>query len=81
MNTQLVLQLVTILGSLLKLTIDNGPTIIQTVQNAEIYAKQLFNQLMGRDATAEEEAQIYAGIQALSAHLQTPLPPADDQDV
>jgi len=81
MNSTLIIQIVTLLGSLLKVAVDNGPIIIKTAQDAETFIKQLFNQVMGRDATAAEEAQINALIIAMSAQLQTPLPPADDQDV
>lgn len=80
MSSALLLQLLAILGAVLQAGIEDGPIILKTAEDATIFMKQLFNKLLGRDPTADEEAAIYEQIQTLSAQLQTPLPPAQDDD-
>lgn len=56
------------------------PQIAQTVTDFAPYATALYQQLAGQAPTDDQRAVMRAGIEALFARLETPLPPAQPGD-
>lgn len=57
-----------------------APQVVQTVGDLKPYAEQLYRNLTGQEATDEQRAAMAAGIEALFARMETPLPPAQPGD-
>lgn len=57
-----------------------APQIVQTVNDLKPYATALYKQLTGTLPTPAEQATMEAGIDALFARLEQPLPAAQPGD-
>lgn len=75
------LQIVALVVAALKAAAEVGPIVIKTAENAKPFIMQLVSGLLGRELAPDEQAKIEAQLDALSAQLQTPLPPADEEDI
>ena len=57
-----------------------APQVIQTVKDFKPYAEALYGELTGQAPNDDQRATLAAGIDALFARLETPLPPAQPGD-
>lgn len=51
-----------------------APQVVQTVTDLKPYAQALYQELTGQQPTTDQVATMNAGIDALFARLETPLP-------
>jgi len=56
------------------------PTIVQAGADLKPYAAALYQQLTGQAITDDQRASLEAGVDALFARLEVPLPPAQPGD-
>lgn len=56
------------------------PQLAQTITDFKPFAMALYQQWTGQDPTAGQRATIAAGVDALFARLETPLPAAQPGD-
>lgn len=56
------------------------PTLVQAKNDLEPFAHALYQELTGQVPTDDQRTVIRAGIEALFARLETPLPPAQPGD-
>ena len=56
------------------------PTIQQTASDLKVFGEALATELTGGSLTEDQRAAISAGIDALFARLEEPLPPAQPGD-
>lgn len=75
------LQIVALIAAALKVAAEVGPIVIKTAENAKPFIMQLVSGLLGKELTPDQQIQIEAQLDALSILLQTPLLPADEEDV
>lgn len=75
------LEIIALIVAALKGAADVGPIVIKTAAGAKPFIMHLVAGLLGRELAPDEQAKIEAQIDALSAQLQTRLPPADEQDI
>lgn len=69
-------------ASAIKAVVDLTPVVIKTVEDAKPFAEVIWSNLKGRGAvTPADLDRITRQIAALSAQLQAPLPPEQDDDV
>jgi hypothetical protein len=70
------------IGSVIKLAVDLTPSVIKTVDDAKPFAKAIYDDLVNKKViTHDDLLALEAKLTELSAQLQAPLPPEDDQDV
>lgn len=75
------LQIIALIVAAVKAASDIGPIVIKTTADAKPFLMELISGLLGRTVTDDEQTAIEAQIVALSAQLQTPLPPKQDDDI
>lgn len=74
--------IIKLVGTVIKTAVDLTPSVIKTVQDAEPFALTIWNNLVNKKVITPADLDLLAAqLTALSARLQAPLPPADDQDV
>ena len=74
--------IITLIATVIKTAIDVAPGVIKTVQDAEPFAKAIWDDLVNKKViTPEDMAALEAKLAALSAALQTPLPPEQPDDI
>lgn len=66
----------TVIEALMKFT----PVIVQAGADIKPFAVALYQQLSGQTITAAQRAELEAGVDALFARLEVPLPPAQPGD-
>lgn len=57
-----------------------APQVVQTIKDLKPYAVALYHELAGQPPTSDQRATLEAGVDALFARLETPLPPAQPGD-
>ena len=71
-----------LISTVIKTAVDLTPAVIKTIDDAEPFAKAIWDNLVNKKViTADDLATLEAQLTALSAQLQAPLPPAQDDDV
>jgi hypothetical protein len=74
--------IISAIGSVIKLAVDLTPSVIKTVDDAKPFAKAIYDDLVNKKViTHDDLLALEAKLTELSAQLQAPLPPEDDQDV
>lgn len=74
--------IITLIGTVIKTAVDLTPSVIKTVQDAEPFAKAIWDDLVNKKTiTPEDMAALEAKLAALSARLQDPLPPEQPDDI
>lgn len=77
-----VISIIGLIGTVIKTAVDLTPAVIKTVEDAEPFAKAIWDNLVNKKVISQSDLDtLEAQLAALSAQLQAPLPPADDQDV
>lgn len=77
MDTSAIISIVlTAVSTLVKV----APQVMQTVTDLKPYAQALYQELTGQAPTSDQNAALAAGIDALFARLETPLPAAQPGD-
>lgn len=68
--------IISLVSTLIKTAVDLGPTVIKGVQDAEPFAKALYDTLIKGKAISQDQLdELEARIDDLAAQLQEPLPP------
>lgn len=75
------LEIVALVVAALKAAADVGPIVFRTAESAKPFILQLVAGVLGKELSPDEQAHIEAQLDALSAQLQVPLPPADEEDI
>lgn len=75
------LEIIALIAGALKAAADVGPIVFKTAQDATPFIMRLVAGVIGRELDPNEQAHIEAQLDALSAQLQVPLPPADEEDI
>lgn len=79
MDAQAIIALV---ATIIKTAVDLTPSVIKTVQDAEPFAKAIWDDLINKkEITPEDLAALETKLAALSDQLQAPLPPVQPDDV
>ena len=74
--------IIALIGTVIKTAVDLTPTVIKTVQDAEPFAKAIWDYLVNKKVITQADLDsLEQKLQSLSDQLQAPLPPQDDQDV
>lgn len=81
MDPATVIQIITVVGAVVKEAVELGPTVIKTVEDAKPFAEAIVNTILGKEVTVADLTALEAQIAALSAQLQEPLPPEQPDDV
>lgn len=76
-----ILEIASRIFSGVKTVVDNGPTLIKTIEDAKPFVRSIVASLTGRNLTDQEIADLEAHLDRLSAELQEPLPPAEPDDI
>lgn len=69
--------IITAVAGIIKGLIDNGPTIIKTVEDAKPFAQAIYHALKGDNITQDQLTELEARITNLSNELQKELPPEE----
>lgn len=70
------------ISSVIKVAVDLTPVVIKTIEDAKPFAQAIYDTLIGdKDITPEELELLKAKVLELSNQLQTPLPPATDDEL
>jgi len=74
--------IIALVATVIKTAVDLTPTVIKTVEDAEPFAKAIWDDLINKKVISPTDlASLEAKLTALSSQLQAPLPPAQDDDV
>ena len=74
--------IISLIGTVIKTAVDLTPTVIKTVEDAEPFAKTIWDNLVNKKViTPADLNTLEAQLTALSAQLQAPLPPEQSDDV
>lgn len=69
--------IITLIAQIIQTAVKVGPTVIQTVEDAEPFAQAIYNHLVGKEVTQADLDALEAQLKTLSDDFQTPLPPDD----
>lgn len=70
--------IIALINQVIKVAVDQGPTIIQVAEDATDFSKIVYNNLIkGQPVTQAQLDALGVDLAALSDDLQTPLPPDD----
>lgn len=67
--------IIAIVAKAIKVAVDVGPTVIETVENAKPFATAIYDAIKGKQVTQGDLDALEARIDDLAAQLQEPLPP------
>jgi hypothetical protein len=81
MDAATIEEIITVVASVIKTAVDLGPTIIKAAKDAEPFAANIVNTIIGKETTKDELAQLEAAIADLSAQLQATLPEQQADDI
>lgn len=70
-----IIQIAGVVAKGIKLMVDLGPTVIQTVEDAKPFAERIIHSLQGKKVTLAELTALEEYIDKMAAELQEPLPP------
>ena len=74
--------IIALIGTVIKTAVDLTPVVIKTAQDAEPFAKAIWDNLVNKKViTADDLTALETQLTALSAQLQAPLPPEKPDDV
>ncbi len=71
-----------LIGTVIKTAVDLTPSVIKTVEDAEPFAKLIWDHLVNKKVITQADLdELDTKLAALSARIQADIPPEQDDDV